>query len=213
MQIADCRLTIPDRIFSAICNRYSAIVIAFFLVGCSSTGFEHGMENQEKAKPLTESSFFPDGRASRPQVPGTVARGHENEDELLYTGKLNGKEASVFPFPVTREVLERGRERYTIYCAVCHDRAGTGNGIVVRRGFQRPPSYHEERLRQAPVGHFFDVATNGFGSMYAYADRVSVSDRWAIAAYIRALQYSQHAPVQDLPDSDRQQLSMNKSSK
>ncbi len=184
-------------------NHKAALLLAMFLAGCTSTGIEHGMEDQPKVNPLTQSDFFPDGRSARPYVADTVARGHLRDDNLLYTGKVNGKEATIFPFPVTQEVLERGRERYDIYCAICHDRAGTGAGIVVQRGFRRPPSYHTDALRNAPVGHFYDVITNGFGTMYPYADRIAVQDRWAIIAYIRALQLSQQAGLQDVPDQER----------
>jgi hypothetical protein len=185
-------------------NLKMLLLLAFVaLAGCTDTGIEHGMENQPKVKPMAESDFFPDGRGARPQVPGTVARGHLQSDVLFYTGKVHGRYADVFPFPVTREVLERGHERYDIFCAVCHDRVGTGNGMIVRRGFSHPPSYHTERLRDAPVGHFFDVITNGYGAMYSYNDRIPVNDRWAIIAYIRALQFSQHAALTDLPEKDR----------
>jgi mono/diheme cytochrome c family protein len=183
-----------------------AVGLAFLLAGCGGNGIEHGMENQPKAKPLTQSDFFADQRASRLPVPGTVPHGHAKADDLLYTGKINGKDADIFPFPVTREVLQRGHERFDIFCAVCHDRAGTGNGMIVRRGFKQPPSYHSEALRKAPVGHFYDVVANGFGTMYPYADRISVQDRWAIVAYIRALQLSQNARWDDVPEADRAAL-------
>lgn len=164
------------------------------------------MHDQPKYKPLAGSTFFDDGRASRPLVEGTVARGHLRTDELLYTGKVSGKPVDIFPFPVTRPVLERGRERFNIYCAVCHGRDGNGQGMIVQRGFRRPPSYHIDRLRRAPAGHFFDVITNGFGSMYSYASRISPEDRWAIVAYIRALQLSQNATLADVPLEERQRL-------
>lgn len=184
----------------------TGVFLGIILTGCSKTGIEHGMENQPKANPLTQSDFFPDGRSSRMQVPGTVARGHLRDDTLLYTGKVGEKDSEIFPFPITREVLERGHERYDIFCAVCHGRTGAGDGIVVRRGFKAPTSYHDERLRGSPIGHFFDVMTNGYGTMFSYADRVSVEDRWAIAAYIRALQLSQHATAKDVPAKDRAAL-------
>ncbi len=164
------------------------------------------MHVQPKYKPLESSTFFDDGRSSRPVVPGTVARGQLKTDEAFYTGKLNGVEVDTFPLPITHEVLDRGRERYNIYCAPCHDRLGEGQGMIVQRGFPPPPSYHIDRLRQAPVGHFFSVMTNGYGTMYSYASRVSPEDRWAIAAYIRALQLSQQARLEDLTDEDRRQL-------
>lgn len=190
--------------------RVPTLVLMLFLAGCTSTGIEHGMEDQPKANPFTESHFFADSRSARPVVPGTVARGDLRADVLLYTGKVHGKDAVIFPFPITRDVLERGRARFDIYCAVCHDRAGTGDGMIVRRGFRKPPSYHTDALREAPAGHFFDVIINGFGTMYPYADRVSVQDRWAIVAYVRALQWSQNAKVQDVPESERLVLDQQK---
>jgi mono/diheme cytochrome c family protein len=127
-------------------------------------------------------------------------------DELFFTGKENGAEANEFPFPITHEDLERGRERYNIYCTPCHDYAGNSNGMIVQRGFPQPPSLQTQRLREAPVGHFFGVMTNGFGVMYSYADRVDPADRWRIAAYIRVLQLSQNAHLADVPDDQRANL-------
>ena len=164
------------------------------------------MHDQPRYEPLEASAFFPDGRSARPTLPDTVARGQLRTDTHLYTGKVAGKPAETFPFPVTREVLLRGRERFEIFCSPCHDRAGTGQGVVVQRGFRSPPSFHVERLRNAPVGHFFDVISNGFGTMQGYAAQVPVRDRWAIAAYVRALQFSQHAPLDRLPADLRKQL-------
>ncbi|HEX9115694.1 MAG TPA: cytochrome c, partial [Anaerolineae bacterium] len=120
-------------------------------------------------------------------------------DTYFYTGMIGKDVGNVMPFPVTREVLERGRERFNIYCAPCHSRTGDGNGMIVQRGYRRPPSYHIDRLRQAPLGHFFDVITNGFGAMPDYAAQVPPADRWAIIAYIRALQLSQAAPASLMP--------------
>jgi hypothetical protein len=164
------------------------------------------MHTQPKYKPLEQSSFFDDGRSERPVVPGTVARGHLRIDEHLYAGRINGQPADTFPFPITRQDLERGRERYNIYCSPCHDYTGSGRGMIVQRGFPPPPSYHIDRLRQAPVGYFFEVMTKGYGTMFSYADRVSPEDRWRIAAYIRALQLSQGATINDVPSEQRQQL-------
>lgn len=161
------------------------------------------MHVQPRYNPMESSTFFDDGRSERPVVPGTVARGQLRTDEAFYTGKLNGVEVNTFPFPITREVLDRGQERYNIYCTPCHDRVGDGKGMIVQRGFPPPPSYHIDRLRQAPVGHFFSVMTNGYGTMYSYASRVSPKDRWAIAAYIRALQLSQATKLGDLEETDR----------
>ncbi|MGA7917706.1 MAG: cytochrome c [Candidatus Acidiferrales bacterium] len=172
-----------------------------FFAGCRMD-----MHIQPKYLPYDPTTFFDDGRSERQPVPGTVARGHLRLDELLYTGKENGVESNRFPFPITHEDLERGRQRYNIYCTPCHDYTGSGRGVIVMRGFPPPPSYHMDRLRAAPVGHFFDVMTNGFGSMYSYASRIEPEDRWRIAAYIRVLQLSQHATLQDVPEAQRRKL-------
>ncbi|MFB3854829.1 MAG: cytochrome c [Vicinamibacterales bacterium] len=161
----------------------AVVMAAWTLAGC-----RQDMHDQPRYEPLEASDFFADGRASRPIVEGTVARGDLREDSLLYTGKVDGKDSEIFPFPVTEEVLHRGRERFDIFCSPCHGRTGEGDGMVVQRGFRRPTSYHTAILRNAPVGHFFDVMTNGWGAMPDYASQVPVIDRWAIAAYIRALQ-------------------------
>jgi mono/diheme cytochrome c family protein len=176
---------------------------ALALGGCGSD-----MHVQPRYKPLDQSSFFGDDRSARPVVPDTVARGHLRSDELLYTGKVNGALADTFPFPITRQDLDRGRERYNIYCAPCHGRLGDGGGMIVERGFSRPPSYHEDRLRKAPAGQFFDAITGGFGKMYSYASRLSPEDRWRVVAYIRALQLSQSAALQDVPEAARKQLTV-----
>ena len=155
---------------------------------------------------LRGTDFFPDGQAARPLIANTVARGHLNEDVLLFTGKDGQNDATLFPFPVTDQVMARGRERFDIYCAPCHGRTGEGDGMVVRRGFRRPPAYSDERLRDAPVGHFYDVITNGFGAMPDYAAQIRPQDRWAIIAYMRALQLSGHATLADVPSSERDQI-------
>jgi cytochrome c len=139
-------------------------------------------------------------------VPGTVARGQLRIDDHLYKGKVDGKDADTFPFPITANDILRGQQRFNIYCTPCHDYTGSGRGMIVQRGFPQPPSLHIDRLRQAPVGHFFDVMTNGFGNMYSYAARVTPEDRWRIAAYIRALQLSEHATPADVPEDERQKL-------
>ena len=147
-----------------------------------------------------ESDFYTDLRSARPPVEGTVARGQLREDTYLYTGKIGDNPGDYMPFPVTAEVLARGQQRYNIYCAPCHSRVGDGNGVIPSRGFPRkPPSYHTERLRKAPLGYFFDVITNGFGAMPDYASQIPPRDRWAIVAYIRALQLSQDATAADVP--------------
>src|SRR5579884_3880021 len=157
------------------------------------------MHVQPKVKPLRQSDFFEDGRASRPLIPGTIARGQLREDTYYYTGMVNGQAGDQMPFPVTKDVLERGHERFNIYCAPCHSQLGDGNGMIVQRGYRRPPSFHDPKLQNAPLGHFFDVMTNGFGAMPDYAAQVNPTDRWMIVAYIRALQLSQHATPNMVP--------------
>jgi cytochrome c553 len=175
--------------------------ILFLFTGCRPDMFQ-----QPKSNPLSASDFFEDGAGSRPLVPGTVARGHLEENQPFYTGKRGTNLLETFPLPITRAVLDRGRERYDIYCSVCHGRTGDGNGMIPQRGFPPPPSYHIDRLRQAPVGHFFDVMTQGYGVMYSYASRVGPEDRWAIAAYIRVLQLSHDARLDDVPPAERAKL-------
>jgi mono/diheme cytochrome c family protein len=164
------------------------------------------MHNQPKYIPLRESTFFADDRSARPVVAGTVARGQLRDDPLLYTGKAAGADSPVFPFAIDDAVLRRGRERFDIYCSPCHARTGEGDGMIVRRGYRRPPSFHDDRLRTVAVGHFFDVMTNGFGAMPDYAAQVKAEDRWAIAAYIRVLQLSAHASLAEVPDAARATL-------
>ncbi len=171
-----------------------------------TNGCRRDMFEQPSAKPLERSSFFRDHMASRPVPPHTVAQGQLRADTVFYTGKAGTNLVTTFPFPITREILNRGRERFEIYCAPCHGRTGDGNGMIVQRGFPPPPSYHLDRLRDAPVGHFYDVITQGYGVMYSYAARVSPPDRWAIAAYIRALQLSRRAALADVPPGHRATL-------
>jgi len=181
---------------------------ASILILLALTGCRQDMHDQPKYIPLRPSSFFDDGRSARQLPEGTVARGHLDADTAFYTGKgPDGKYVDAFPMPITKEVLERGQQRYTIYCTPCHDRLGTGNGMVVRRGFRHPPSYHIDRLRQAPNGYIFDVITNGFGAMQDYSAQIAPADRWAIIAYERALQLSQNATLNDVPPEQRAQLS------
>jgi hypothetical protein len=161
------------------------------------------MHNQPKYIPLRESTFWADGRSARLPVANTVARGNLRADEYFYTGKINGQEGDTFPLPVTKELLLRGQQRFTIYCTPCHSRVGDGDGMIVQRGLKRPPSYHDEKLKKAPIGHFYDVMTNGFGAMLNYSAQVTPQDRWAIAAYIRVLQLSQDAKLADVPASER----------
>lgn len=177
------------------------LLTLFFAASCTQK-----MADQPSLKPLQPSPVFPDGRSAREPVKGTVPSGFT---------RMNGRAASeqAFdpntvkpPFPVTLEILQRGQDRFNIYCAVCHGRTGEGNGMVVRRGFSAPPTYHSDRLRQAPIGHFYDVITHGFGGMASYANQVEPRDRWAIAAYIRALQLSQNAEISDVPPELRNEL-------
>ncbi len=175
-----------------------ALLVVLVLGACRTD-----MHLQPKVLPLSQSDFYEDGRGSRTPPDGTIARGQLRDDTYLYTGMIDGKPGDMMPFPATREVLERGRERFDIYCTPCHSRLGDGNGMVVQRGFRRPPSFHEPRLRQSPLGHFYDVMTNGFGAMPDYAAQVNTRDRWAIAAYIRALQLSQNAPADAVPEGQQ----------
>lgn len=156
------------------------------------------MQVQPKFIPLRENDFYADHRSARPVVAGTIARGQLQDDPLLYTGKVNGKEADEFPFPITAKDLARGRERFNIYCSPCHSQLGDGNGMIVQRGLKKPPSYADPRLLKAPVGHFFVVMTEGWGAMGDYSAQVPVADRWRIAAYIRALQLAQTANPGDI---------------
>jgi len=168
------------------------------MIGC-----RQDMHNQPRYKPLAGTDFFGDGRSARPVVEGTVARGHLHIDKARYTGKEDGMDVTEFPFPITRADLLRGQARFNIYCSPCHSRIGDGNGMVVRRGFRQAASYHTDKLIKAPVGHFFDVMTNGFGAMPSYASRVESDDRWRIAAYIRVLQLSENARIEDVPVDER----------
>lgn len=164
------------------------------------------MYDQPKANTFERSDFFEDGSSARPLVEGTIARGYSLEDEHRFLGTVDGQQAATFPYLVDRRSLERGQERYTIFCAQCHGILGDGNGVIVQRGFPQPQTFHSDRLRQVPVGYFFNVITNGFGRMYPYGDRVNPDDRWAITAYIRALQVSQSAELDDLAPADRERL-------
>jgi hypothetical protein len=172
---------------------------ALLMLVLAAAGCRQDMHDQPKVQPYEASDFFADGRGSRPPVEGAVARGQLHDDQLFHTGMDGDAFAARFPFPVTHEVLGRGRERYDIYCSPCHDRVGNGNGIVVQRGFKHPPSFHDPRLRESAPGYFFSVMTNGFGVMASYAAQVPAHDRWAIAAYLRALQLSQHAVLAEWP--------------
>jgi mono/diheme cytochrome c family protein len=176
----------------------TALLFAVFSASC-----RQDMQDQPKYKPLAPSRFFSDGKSARQLVEGTAPYSPEGKatPPMADLSKM-----TTLPFALTPQVMDRGQERFNIYCSPCHGRLGYGNGMVVQRGFRAPPSYHIDRLRQAPLGHFYDVMTNGFGAMQSYADKVAPDDRWAVAAYIRALQLSQHATINDAPPEERAKL-------
>lgn len=180
-------------------------LLGMTVVLAAAIGCRQEMYNQPRYKPLAKSDFFEDGRSARPLVEGTVARG-TLDPFTPAGGGAPGSLATTLPMPLTRELLARGRERYGIFCAPCHDATGGGRGMVVRRGYRPPPTLHIERLRDAPVGHLYDVMTRGLGAMPDYAQQVPPADRWAIAAYVRALQLSQQATLADLPPEERARL-------
>ena len=194
-------------------NRF--LIFGLLAASVLAVGCRYDMQDQPRYKVYKQSDFFADNRASRDPIAGTVARGQLKEDKAFYTGKIANPNPNAqvqtttdasgntlvasfpndideFPIPVTKELIDRGQDRFNIYCIVCHGPVGNGDGMVVRRGFPKPPTYHDDRLRNAPVGHFFDVMTNGWGKMNSYAAQVSTADRWAIVAYIRALQAAQN---------------------
>ena len=175
-------------------------------VSLALAGCRQDMHDAPRYEPLEATTFFANGQSERQPVVNTIARGQLREDRHLDEGIVDGKPAETFPMPITEEVMRRGQERFNVFCAPCHGRTGEGNGMIVQRGFRQPPSYHEDRLRNAPVGYFFDVMSHGFGAMQDYASQVPVADRWAIAAYIRALQLSQRATVDDVPVDRRADL-------
>jgi len=185
-------------------RRVGAVWIA--AVAAMTFGCRQDMHDQPRYESFEASDFFRDGLSARPQVEGTVALGQLRDDEHLYTGRVNGQLAETYPMHVTRAVLARGRERFNIYCTPCHGLLGLGDGMIVQRGFKKPTSLHEERLRNEVPGYFFDVMTNGFGAMASYAPQVRPEDRWAIAAYIEVLQLSQHATIDDVPVDQRRML-------
>jgi mono/diheme cytochrome c family protein len=173
----------------------------FLLIGC-----RQDMQDQPKYRPFRKSTFFGDERSARPQVAGTVGRGQLHEDRLLFSGKSGAAFADTFPVPVDEARLRRGQERYRIYCSPCHGLLGRGDGMVVRRGYRPPSSFHVDRLRAQPAGYFFDAISHGFGAMPDYAAQIPVTDRWAIVAYVRALQLSQNVPLADVPADKRAEL-------
>jgi mono/diheme cytochrome c family protein len=164
------------------------------------------MHDQPKHNPLEASEFFPDMSAARLPVPGTVARGQLRDDEHLYTGKINNEPVDLFPFPVDQAAMTRGQDAFNAFCSPCHGRTGSGDGMIVQRGFTRPPSLTGEQIRVKPAGHVFDVITNGFGAMPDHAAQINVRDRWTIAAYVRALQLSAAATLADVPPAERSRL-------
>jgi len=188
-------LTNTSRRLAAACAAASLI----FGGGCEY--LRQDMANQPKNRPLSPSEFFGDGRSERPLVENAVARGAIADDELFVP-----KDSNNFPLAVDLKLLERGEERYNIFCTPCHGLQGDGNGMVAMRGMKRPPSYHQDRLRQAPNGYIYDVITNGFGQMLGYSAQIPPRDRWAIIAYVRALQLSRNARVADLPAELREKL-------
>jgi mono/diheme cytochrome c family protein len=175
----------------------AALSALVFIAGC-----RQDMHNQPKYRPLRDSAFFSDGSSARPRIEGTIARGWLQEDQAFFTGKIGTATIKELPLPVTPELLNRGQERFNIFCTPCHDATGAGNGMVVQRGYRKPPSFHDDRLRAADAGYLFDVMTNGFGAMPDYKAQINPRDRWAIVAYIRALQLSQNATTADVPGGD-----------
>ena len=167
-----------------------------------AAGCRQDMHNQPKYRPLRGTAFFADGSSSRPLPEGTVARGTLDDNVAFFTGKVGNAPVRELPFKVDEALVSRGQERYNIFCTPCHDATGTGRGMIVQRGFKQPPSFHDERLRNAEAGYFFDVMTSGFGAMPDYKMQLSARDRWAVVAYIRALQLSQHAATSDIPGGD-----------
>ena len=187
-------------------RRAGPALLALAVVASAGAACRQDMHDQPKYKPFRQSALFEDKRSARPLVPGTVARGTLREDEVFYTGKRGKDFVTELPVALTPALLARGQEQFQVFCSPCHGRTGRGDGMVVRRGFKAPPSYHVDRLRAMPVGYFYDVITNGFGAMADYSSQVAPADRWAIAAYIRTLQYSQYAPVADVPAQGRGEL-------
>jgi mono/diheme cytochrome c family protein len=173
-------------------SSWLGLLAILVLAGC-----RQDMHDQPRFKTLAMNDFYPDLRSARNPVDGTVARGQLHDDVYFYTGKVGDNPGDYMPFQVTEDVLTRGHERFNIYCAPCHSRVGDGNGMVVQRGYRHPPTFHQDRLRKAPLGYFFDVMTNGFGAMPDYAAQIPPRDRWSIVAYIRALQLSQDATQAD----------------
>jgi mono/diheme cytochrome c family protein len=187
-------------------NRRAAVAVAAVVAALVGAGCRQDMHDTPRIEPFERSAFFTDARGSRNPPAGTVARGWLRDDEALHTGKVNGQLVDTVPFQISHDDMLRGQQRFNIYCSPCHGRLGDGNGMVVQRGLRQAASYHNDRLRQERIGYFFDVATNGFGAMQGYAEQVPVRDRWLIAAYVRALQLSQNAKIDDVPADRRAEL-------
>jgi hypothetical protein len=185
---------------------FKTLMVLMTVAGFAIGGCRQQMADQPHRRPLEHSDFFDDGMASRPVEPGTVARTGREQNDQRFNSKVDGKLVDTFPFKLTMEVLARGQERYEIFCSPCHDRLGNGQGMIVRRGFTPARSFHDPRLRDAPAGHFFEVITQGFGPMPSYANQLSEHDRWAVIAYIRALQFSRNARLDELPAQDREKM-------
>lgn len=186
--------------------RRTAFCAAALACFAAMAGCRQKMADQPRVQVHSHFGFFPDDRGSRPRIEGTVARGQLRDDEMLFTGKVAGQVTEVLPMPVTKELLLRGQDRYNVYCAVCHDYTGQGNGMIVLRGYAQARAYTADNVLTAPIGHFYDVMTNGFGLMPSVAHQVPVRDRWAIAAYVRVLQLSQNATLEDVPADERARL-------
>jgi mono/diheme cytochrome c family protein len=202
-------MTLPSAITRFVVHGFSSRAVRIghlAILLALAAGCRRDMFSQPKLDPLGKSTFFQNDAASQPIPAHTIARGDFETNDLFFSGMEGTNLVTDFPLPVTAELLQRGRQRYEIYCLPCHGVTGDGHGIVVERGFPAPPSYHIDRLRKAPAGHFFEVITHGYGVMYSYAQRVAPTDRWAIAAYIQALQLSQHAALADVPTNEMARL-------
>lgn len=189
-------------------RRSRLLPFAFCLLTSAAlaAGCRQDMHDAPRYDPLEESAIWRNHQSALPIVQGTVARGHLNDDTVLYEGKQDGQPATAFPFAITKADLDRGQERFNVYCSPCHDRTGTGNGMVVQRGYRQAASFHIDRLRDAPAGYLFDVISNGFGVMPDYRAQITADDRWRIIAYVRALQLSRHATTADVPASELSNL-------
>ena len=187
--------------FSSLAINLALLFFAFSLSGCSDNTLRQDMANQPRQNPLSPTNFFPDGRSERPSIENTVARGSLESDALFVP-----KDSNAFPLPLSLDLLQRGKERYAIFCSPCHGLQGDGNGMVAMRGMKHPPTFHQDRLRQVPSGYVYDVVANGFGAMSGYSAQIPPEDRWAIIAYFRALQLSRNAPVSQLPPALKEKL-------